>query len=51
MREVLALAKHGVPWDLCLSLSNDERVAFLIICGEIDGGTFDWNKGEWEKPA
>lgn len=39
--------KQGIPFDVAFSLSNNERVAWLIICGEIDGGEFDWSTGNW----
>ena len=48
--------KQGVPWSVVFGdeefgpLSNDERMAFLVICGEIDGGTFNWSTGQWERP-
>jgi hypothetical protein len=47
----LALVKQGVPFDVAFSLPNDERVAWLIICGEIEGGKFNWSTAEWEKPS
>lgn len=50
MRECLALVKHGVPFDIAFSLSNAERVAWLIICGEIDGYRFNWSTGKFEMP-
>jgi hypothetical protein len=56
LRECLALIKQGVPWkvvfgeELSGPLSNDERLAYLIMFGEMDGGTFNWSTGKWEKP-
>jgi hypothetical protein len=44
------LVGRGVPFDVAFSLSNDERVAWIIIYGEIDGGIFNWQTGQWEKP-
>jgi len=41
--------QQKIPWDVAFSLSNDERVAFLIIMGENDGGTFDWTSCKWEE--
>lgn len=49
MRECLALVKHGIPFDVAFSLTNDTRVAWNIICGEIDGGEFDWSALEFKK--
>lgn len=49
MRECIALVKYGVPFDVAFSVSNDMRVAWLIIFGEIDGGEFDWGAITWKK--
>lgn len=49
MRECLALLQYNVPFDVAFSLSNDERCAWLIICGEINGKEFDWSTGNWIK--
>ena len=49
MRECLALLTRGVPFDIAFSLSNDERVAWLIIMGELEGGVFNWTTGQWEQ--
>jgi len=46
----LALVKNGVPWHVAMSLSNEERVAFCIMFGELDGGVFDWGALSWRKP-
>jgi hypothetical protein len=48
LKECLALVKHGVPFDVAFSLSNDNRVAWNIICGEIDGGKFNWTTLNFE---
>jgi hypothetical protein len=31
-------------------LTNEDRLAFLIIMGENEGLTFDWNTLRWKKP-
>lgn len=43
--------KEGVPFDVAFSLPPEYRAAFSIILGELEGGTFDWSLGEWEKPS
>ncbi len=32
---------------MAFNLSNDMRVAFLVIFGEMAGGEFDWGSGKW----
>jgi len=49
LRECVELIGHGVPVDVAFSLSNDMRVAWLIILGEQKGsGVFDWNDLRWK---
>ena len=37
--------RHGVPYDVALSLDADERLAHVVILGELDGaGKFDWDE-------
>jgi hypothetical protein len=50
MRECLALLKHGVPFDVAFALDNNTRTAWLVMIGENEGGVFNWNTGQWEKP-
>jgi hypothetical protein len=47
LRERLALIRYGVPFDVAFSLPNDERCAWLVAFGELDGATFDWVSGRW----
>jgi hypothetical protein len=35
---------------MAFNLSNDVRVAFNIILGEMEGGTFDFERGCWKNP-
>ena len=41
--------KEGVPFDVAFSLDADYRTGFSIILGELEGGSFDWSRGEWER--
>lgn len=50
MRQALWLVKNGVPYDVAFSLPAEERVAYMIIFGELEGGKFDWARMDWEKP-
>jgi len=40
-----------VPFDVAFSLPPDERHAFVVALGTLDGHVFDWNAGQWLDPA
>ena len=42
MIDCLYLVKHGVPFDVAFSLPDDERLAFVVAIGTLNGGFFDW---------
>jgi len=37
-----------VPFDVAFSLSEDERLAFVVVLGELDGRSFDWQALRWK---
>lgn len=41
----------GVPFDVAMAMEYHERLACIIIDGEIEGGTFNWDSMEWEKQS
>lgn len=41
--------KNGVPYDVAESWSDEHRKAVCIICGELEGGEFDWHRMRWRK--
>ena len=45
----LYLARNGVPFDVAFSLSEEERLAFVVILGTQDGNTFDWPAMRWSR--
>jgi hypothetical protein len=49
VRECLALVKFGVPFDVAFSVSNNIRVAWLIMFGELEGGHFNWSSLRWDE--
>lgn len=49
LREQLWLVKHGVPFDVAFSLDRTERMAWSVIMGEFEGGTFNWSSGTWDR--
>jgi len=44
----LWLVKNGVPFDVAFSLDDTDRLAWTVVCGEQEGGVFDWSRGKWE---
>ena len=40
----------GVPYEVANELPSTDRLAWTIIMGELEGGTFNWRRMEWEKP-
>lgn len=45
----MGLVMKGVPFDVAFSLAAEFRTGFSIIAGELEGGTFDFSRWEWEK--
>jgi len=39
----------GISEDIALNLDAVERLAFCVILGEQNGGSFDWNKMIWKE--
>lgn len=46
-RNVLALIKHGVPFEIAFNLEWPEIIGWLVIFGEMEGQKFDWNSMKW----
>ncbi len=38
-----------MPFDVAFSLPDDERIAFVVALGSLDGRRFDWNRMEWDE--
>jgi hypothetical protein len=36
-----------VPFDVAFSLPPDERLAFVVVIGTLDGRVFDWDRQAW----
>ena len=49
IRNRLYLVKNNVPFDVAMSLEEHEVLAYAIIFGELDGGTWNWSTGQWDK--
>ena len=41
--------KNGVPFDVAFDADSAFRMAATVVFGEFEGGTFDWDRMEWEK--
>ena len=37
-----------MPFDVAFSLPEDERLAFIVALGTLDGREFDWATLEWK---
>jgi len=45
----LYLVRNGVPFDVAFSLPADERLAWVVVFGELDGREFDWRAMRWRE--
>ena len=45
--DCLFLVRNGVPFDVAFSLPEDERAAWVIALGTLDGGVFDFTTMRW----
>ena len=45
----LFLCRNGVPFDVAFSLSPDERLAFVVALGRLDGRSFDFATMSWKE--
>ena len=49
--DCLFLVKNGVPFDVAFSLDAVERLAWVVIMGELIGLSFNWESRTWERPS
>lgn len=45
--DCLYLVRNGVPFDVAFSLSLDDRLAWIVAMGSLDGLAFDWKNRVW----
>jgi len=38
-----------VPYDVAFSLADDERIAYVIVLGQLAGHRFDWQGMRWKE--
>jgi hypothetical protein len=46
--DCLYLVRNGVPFDVAFCLPPDERLAFVIALGQLDGHVFDFAAMRWK---
>jgi hypothetical protein len=46
-KNVLALIKNGIPFDVAFNLEWPEIIGWLVIFGEIEGQKFNWSTMKW----
>ncbi len=47
--DCLYLVRNGVPFDVAFSLPSDERLAWVVALGSLDGGKFDFTTMRWQE--
>jgi hypothetical protein len=47
--DCLYLIRNGVPFDVAFSLSIEERLAWVVALGTLDGGEFDIATMRWKE--
>ena len=49
--DCLFLVRNGVPFDVAFCLAAEERRAWVVALGTLDGGVFDFDRNAWEVPG
>jgi hypothetical protein len=47
--DCLYLVRNGVPFDVAFALPADERLAFVVAIGTLEGREFDWHTFSWKE--
>ncbi len=47
--DCLYLVKNGVPLDVAFALPADERMAWVVAMGRLEGLDYDWSARRWKK--
>jgi hypothetical protein len=47
--DCLYLVRNGVPFDVAFSLPVDERLAWVVAMGRLEGLEFEWGSQTWTK--
>jgi hypothetical protein len=46
--DCLYLVRNGVPFDVAFTLSEADRLAYVVALGTLDGRVFDWQAMCWK---
>jgi hypothetical protein len=46
--DCLYLCRNGVPFDVAFSLAAEDRLAWVVALGRLDGGDFDFAAMAWK---
>ena len=49
--DCLYLLRNGVPFDVAFSLPSEDRLAWIVALGRLDGREFDFSLMEWRQSA
>ncbi len=49
--QIVRLISRGVPWHEAWKMPETMRFAWCVALGEIEGGTFNWETGQWSVSA
>jgi len=47
--EPIVLVKSGVAEERAFSMRREERLAWIIVLGRIEGGDWDWERMIWRE--
>jgi len=47
--DCLYLLRNGVPFDVAFSLPPEDRLAWIVALGRLDGREFDFIRMEWRQ--
>jgi hypothetical protein len=47
--DCLYLVRNGVPFDVAFCLPADERLAWVVALGTLEGGAFDFVSMRWKE--
>jgi hypothetical protein len=45
--DCLYLVNRGVPYDVAFALGPAERMAYVVVFGTLEGGSYDWKQLRW----
>jgi hypothetical protein len=40
--------KNGVPFDVAFALYPEEALAYAVVFGEFEGGSWNWESLSWD---